>query len=79
MDVGKVGVLVFFESLHAYCFQMAPERQKYTFFFKMVPPWTAFLAFRRSFLIFFLAFCPWPLSFFAEKEIKRKIEKVKKT
>ena len=66
---------VFFSSFYAYCFQMAPERQKCIFFFKMVPPWTAFLPFRRSFLTIF----PCPLSFFAEKEIKRKIEKVKKT
>ena len=70
--------LVFFASLPAHCFQMAPERQKYIFFFKMVPPWTAFLPFRRSFLTICLTFFPCPLSFFEEKEITKKIAKWKK-
>ncbi len=30
--------LIVLASLHAYCFQMAPERHKYIFFFKIVPP-----------------------------------------
>ena len=59
----------FFGSLLAHCYEMAPERPKYHFFFKMVPIWTAFLRLRLSFSNIFLTFFPCPLSFFEEKDI----------
>ena len=75
----KLRLGVFFASLHAHGFQMAPERPKYNCFFEIVPTWTVFFLFRLPFLTMCLTVFPCLLSFFAEKEIKRKIEKVKKT
>ena len=77
IDVGFLTIFIFFASLHAYCFQLAPERPKYNFFFKSVPPETTFLPLRLNFLTIVLTFFLCPLSFFDEKQITRKIEKWK--
>ena len=66
---------IFFASLHAYCFQMAPERQKYNLFFKIVPPGTTFLPLRLHVLTIVLTLFLCPRSLFDEKQITRKIEK----
>ena len=77
IDVIFLMFFILFASLHAYCFQMAPERQKYNFFFKIVPPGTTFIHLRLHFLTIVLTLFLCPLSLFDEKQITRKIEKWK--